>query len=248
MIHVYGVTHAGAELPEGLRGLGGRPVRSVVEGDIAAVVTDLDELPRSRADLEAHAEAQATLASELTVVPVRFGTLMDDEAELREGLLGRHADDLHRLLESVEGRVQMTLKAVYEEDVMLREAIARHPELKRESDRLQARGDRAPREALINLGERIARAVAARRTEDEDALVARVEPIADRVLVEEPGHERIAARLQLLVRRERREELDAAVAALAAEQEGRMTLRYVGPLAPYSFCDVSLDPGAAAWA
>jgi len=238
VIHVYGVTHADVELPEDHRGLGDAPVRAVGAGEVAAVVSDLAAPPRTRADIEAHARVQGAIAERTTIVPLRFGTLMRDEDELRKGLLER--PEIRELVTAMDGRVQMTVKALYEEDALLREIVRDHPELKRMSDR--ARG----REERIALGERVARAVAQRRGADEDAIVRVVSGIADQVVVEEPGHEQVAARLQLLVRRDRREQLDAAVATVAAEQAGRMTVRYVGPLAPYSFCDLSLE--APAWA
>ncbi|MEA2294504.1 MAG: hypothetical protein QOE86_2143 [Solirubrobacteraceae bacterium] len=248
MIHVYGITHANTALPGALEGLGQRPVRLVSQGELAAVVTDLDEPPRTRADLDSHAQVQGAIVAEATLVPLRFGTLLEDEGELREGLLGRHAGELRDVLASVDGRVQMTVKAVYHEGTMLREAVQAHPELKRESDRLSARNDReGDRDAWVRLGEHVAHIVEGRRLADEGAIVGALEPHAEQILVEEPGHERMAARLQLLVRRDRRAALDAAVAALGAEQEPRMTLRYVGPLAPYSFSDLALD-GTAAWA
>lgn len=248
MIHVYGITYAGVELPGAMEGLGQRPVRTVEKGELAAVVTELDDPPRTRADLDAHAKVQAAVVAEATLVPLRFGTLLDDEAELKDGLLGRHAPELLEVLGSVDGRVQMTVKAVYHEGAVLREAVQAHPELKRESDRLTARGDReGDRDAWVRLGERVAHVVEGRRAADEAAIVARLEPHAEQMIVEEPGHERMAARLQLLVPRDGREALDAAVAELGAEQEQRIAIRYVGPLAPYSFCDLSLD-GTATWA
>jgi hypothetical protein len=250
VIHVYGITRAATRLPDGLEGLGEPPgaVRLVTEGELAAIITALDEPPRNRAALERHAQVQSAVAETATVVPLRFGTLMEDERELREDLLARHADELAELLSGVEGCVQMTVKAVYEEDLPVREVVQAHPELKRQHERLTARDDREQhRDEWIALGQRVAAAVEQRRAADEAAIAERLAPHAVEVLVEEPGHERMAARLQLLVRRDSREALDTAVAELADEQAQRLTVRYVGPLAPYSFCDVSLDAGAAAW-
>ena len=248
MIHVYGITGAATRLPDGMEGLGEPPhaVRLVTEGELAAIVTDLDEPPRDRAALERHAQVQSAVAATATVVPLRFGTLMEDERELREDLLARHADELTELLRGVDGCVQMTVKVTYHEDVPVRDAVRAHPELKREHERLSARGDQERnRDAWIALGERVAGAVEQRRAADESALAERLAPHAVEVLVEEPGHERVVARLQLLVRREQREALDEAVAALTEEHAERLSIRYVGPLAPYSFCDASLDAETA---
>ena len=245
MIHVFGVTHAGAAIPEGLEGPGdpAHPVRSVEHDGIAAAVADIDAPPRNREALNTHQQVQGELVSHVTLVPLRFGTMFEDEKELVQGLLESHADELKGLLADVEDRVQLTLKAIYHEDVVLREVVKADPELKGASERLRASG--AGQDAWVALGERVAHAVQARREADENAIVARLEPVCERIIVEAPGHEREVARLQLLVHRDRRKPLDDAVAALAAEQEERYVVRYVGPLAPYSFCDVALEAESA---
>jgi hypothetical protein len=56
-----------------------------------------------------------------------------------------------------------------------------------------------------------------------------------------PASERQAASLQLLVAERDRPRLDAAVDRLAREQGDRLSLRYVGPLPPYSFSDLALE-------
>lgn len=245
MIHVFGVTSAPTAIPEGLAGLGdpARPVRLVEHEGIAAVVCDLDGPPRTREDLNRHQQVQSALVAEATLVPLRFGTLFDDEAELVGGLLGPHHDELRSVIADVQDRVQLTVKAIYHEDVLLREVVKAHPELKRRSDRLRAAG--AGQDAWVDLGEQVAQAVQARREADEEQIIARLEPVAERIIVDPPGHEREVARLQLLVKRDRREPLDRAVEKLAGEQEGRYVVRYVGPLAPYSFCDLALDAETA---
>ena len=40
----------------------------------------------------------------------------------------------------------------------------------------------------------------------------------------------------------------ATVAALGDELGDRVTMRYVGPLPPYSFVDAELTPGSPQWA
>jgi hypothetical protein len=56
-----------------------------------------------------------------------------------------------------------------------------------------------------------------------------------------PRRDRQAATIQLLVPAERRPQLDAAVQRLSREHGDRFAIRYVGPLAPYSFADLELE-------
>jgi hypothetical protein len=98
------------------------------------------------------------------------------------------------------------------------------------------------------LGEQIAAAVDARRAHDEEALAQRLRPLASDVRIEDADSERVALNAQLLVRRDRREALDAAIAELGNALEGYLALRYLGPLPPYSFAALELEEaGATRW-
>jgi Gas vesicle synthesis protein GvpL/GvpF len=250
MIFVYGIVAEGYEIPAELRGVGDppRPLRLVRHEGLGAVVADLDAPPSRREDLEAHVTAMGALAEAGTIVPMRFGTVTDDEQELRTDLLDRYRDHLQQVLQGLDGCVQMTIRAIYDENVPLREIVQRNPELKSESERLKGQAQHTERDALIRLGERVASAVEQVRASDEQQIAERVAQVAEHVVVEPPGHERIATRLQVLVRRDRREQLDELVRSLGEEQRERMTLRYSGPIAPYSFSDFNLDAEAPAWA
>ena len=226
-----------------------RPVRGVSEGDLAALVSPLpaDTTPGRREDLEAHDRVLAQVIARGTVIPMRFGVVMDGEDIVRRDLLGRHADELKELLHVLDGHVQMSLKAYYAEDVLVREAVAANPELARRSAALRGRPDAETHRERLWIGETVARAVGERRERDRQALLERISPVVAAVDEEPPANERMALNAQLLVRRDARERLDAVVRELSDAQADRLAFRYVGPLPPYSFADVALDPGEDAW-
>ena len=244
MIFVYGIAREDFAVPDGLQGVGepGTDVRLLAHHGLAAIVSEVQAPPNRRQDLERHVEVMGSLAEAGTLVPMRYGTLFDEESQARTELVDRHREWLQRLLASLDGCVQMTIKAIYEENVPLNEIVQREPDLKTAS---QHAHDQAAR---IALGERVAAAVEHARATDEHDLALRADQVAEHVVVEPPGHERMAARLQVLVRREHREALDEIVRTYGEKQQGRMTLRYTGPIAPYSFSDFSLEAEPAGWA
>ena len=255
---LYGIVPASYDPPGSLTGLGdpgdrgggGEPVRVVREGEIGALVSTLppDVTPGTRADLEAHARVLAHVVEPGgTIVPARFGMVFDGEDAVRAQLLKPRAAELRGLLDALTGRVQLTLKAIYDEGLLLREIVAGDREIRRLSEATRDRPGEEVHAEKVRLGELVAQAVDRRRAADQRALLDRLVPLTDEVLVEEPKHERMALHAQLLVAADRRERVDDEVQRLAAEQEGRMRFRYVGPLAPWSFADVELEPEAA-WA
>jgi hypothetical protein len=238
-VYVYGVVRANGA------GSYPAPVRAVAGGELAAVVRDVPASWRaaSRADLEAHDRVLNELAAR-TVVPMRFGTVMDGDDAVREQLLGRHASELSALLARVEGRVQMSVRAFYLDEALLRAVLERRPELKQRSDALEALPVAATQNERIALGQEVAAAVEEQRALDQQAVVAPLARVAEDVHVERGHSERHAFTVQLLVEASRRDALDAAVQRLTAEHGSRLALRYVGPLPPYSFCDLALEPWA----
>jgi hypothetical protein len=246
--YVYGVIPAAdARRWRRIPGVDGsaHPVRTVVEGDLAALVSDLapDRTPGRREDLDVHQRVLARAIKRGTTVPMRFGIVMGSDTAVRKRLLARHADELRKLLAELDGRVQMTVKAFYADDALLRDALGDNPDLIRQSAELAQAPDMETAEAQAaraRVGEMVAKAVDARRAEVQAALLDELSPLADDVKVEPPSSERSALNAQVLIRRDRRAALNEKVHQLGDGLQGLLAFRYVGPLPPYSFADVSL--------
>jgi Gas vesicle synthesis protein GvpL/GvpF len=239
-VYVYGVLR---RPPSGGPPSGERPVRTVEGAGFAALVSDVPQSWRAagRKDVETHDRVLAQLLEHETVIPMRFGIVMGSDDDVRRLLLERHADQLEALFERLEGRQQMSVKAYYLEEALLRRVLARQPHLKRRSQELEALPVAASQQERIELGRRVATAVEEQRELDERELLAQLAEVAEDVSVEPPVTERQVLNLHLLVDARGRKQLDALVKRLGAEHSRWVAFRYVGPLAPYSFTDLSLD-------
>jgi hypothetical protein len=248
-LYVYGVIPAadarGWPGAEGIDGRTSATVRTLVEGELAALVSALpsDRVPGRRDDLEAHRRVLSIAIGRGTTIPMRFGIVIDTEDLVREELLVRHAPEFKDLLRRLDGHVQMTLRALYAEDALLREVAESDPEMARRTAAIARLPELESRQQRIELGELIAERVTARREQDERALLDQLSPIATEVRVDPPGSERVALNAHLLVRRDRRDALDEVVDVLGRALQGHLALRYIGPLPPYSFADLSLEAG-----
>ena len=242
-VYVYGaIPAADAAHWPAVRGLDGRLVRTVVEGSFAALVSDLapDVVPGRPEDLEAHSRVLEQAIDRGTTLPMRFGHVMDGDDRVRRDVLARYAAELGDLMAALEGDVQMSVKAYYAKDALLRDVLAANPDLARESATVRVAAESETDPLLVEVGERIAKAVEERRAEVESALLDALSPVPEDIVVEPPSSERVALSAQLLVRRDRRSALDAEIGELSAALQNELAFRYVGPLPPYSFTDVSL--------
>jgi Gas vesicle synthesis protein GvpL/GvpF len=240
--YVYGVTRSGASLPEGVAGLDDRPVALVEDGGrCAAVVSDLPagRPLGERADLVAHQRVlNALLDAGLVVLPFRFGAALSDRGAVRKELLEGNSDRLGQVMDQLEGRVELRLKATYVQDTVLREIMQAEPEVAELSRRLRE----VPADVAdavyydqVRLGELIAQAMDRRREHDGQVLLEAAAPAAEAFVRKTPAREEDVLDASFLVRADLREEFEKAVEQLGTDHTERIRLRLIGPLPPYDF-------------
>jgi gas vesicle protein GvpL/GvpF len=114
VIYAYAVCHRDAvDPPPRRRGFGGAALRVAVVDGLAAVYTRHRTL-RPRPSPEAmwtHERTVQKLMDRGTVLPMRFGAVLEDEAALIEALTARR-DGLVTCLEQVRGRVELGVRVV----------------------------------------------------------------------------------------------------------------------------------------
>jgi hypothetical protein len=172
---------------------------------------------------------------------------MESDDVVRARLLGRHASELSDVMRTLDGHVQMTVKAFYAEDALLEDVLSTQPDLARQSAALAQLPESEMSAARVQFGEMVAKAVEARRAEVESALLDRLSPLAADVRIDPPTSERVAINVQLLIRRDRRAALDEQIRELGEALSGMLAFRYIGPLAPFSFADLSLEEDEESW-
>src|SRR2546421_443993 len=113
-----------------------------------------------------------------TVLPMRFGVVMDGELAVKEYLLERHRPELEQQLNDLKGKIELRVRAVYEEETLLKEVIAEVPEIARLRQELHGKSDDATYYARIRLGEMVSNAIQIKRDADAMAILAPLEPLA----------------------------------------------------------------------
>jgi len=243
-VHVYGVVPASAEIE-----LADEPVRLVAHRGIAAVVSDIEsaELKAVRV-LRTHWRVLEQVSTRTTVLPVRFGTVMSDDTAVVDEFLEPEHDELTASLEAMVGKVQLTVKGFYEEGALMADVVARSPAIARLREDVRALPEAAAYYKRIELGQRVAAEVERSRERDAQDVFERLSPLAVDARLEPPSTIDCAVNAAFLVEDRRVEAFSQAVTALGRELAGRIRLRYIGPLPPYSFTGDTMAPGERAWA
>ena len=242
-VYVHGV--APATEREAIEAAG---ARAVVHGELAAITSGAQpEGTRAAELMRRHWVVLEEVARRATVLPVRFGTAMaTEEAVAGEFLEPRH-DDLAAQLAVFDGKVQLTVKGTYDEEALLRSIVSASPQVAALRERVRATPGAAGHFHRIQLGELVAAEVEQTRARDAAWVLERLRGLAVVTSSEPAGGTDGAVNAAFLVERERIDEFARAVDAAADELAGRVELRLLGPMPPYSFASEQID-GAPAWA
>jgi len=219
----------------------------IESGDLGAIVGDA---PRgdgraTRDQALAHARVLAAAAVDAAVVPMRFGVIVQGGDDVvGSELLEAHHDDFSRLLERLQDRVQLTLKAYYQEDQVLQEILESQPEIAQLREQTRQGPEAATRDARVRLGELVSNAVQQRRERDSANILEELRPLADAVSVEGLEKEFMVLNVAFLVERDRAQDFEDAAEKIAEEQQQRIRFTLLGPMPAYNFVDTE----QAAWA
>ncbi len=240
--YVYGVLSAG-ERPPAATGIGGAPLREVTSDGIAALVSDIgdQQLALGREEMTTHAHVLEAALARGTVLPMRFGVVMEGEPAVRRQLLDPHHDELTRQLRELNGKVELRLRAVYQEESLMREVVREDLDVARLRHSLRGASEDATYYGRIRLGELVANAIERKREVDVRAILEPLEPLALDTRIAEVSHERIVVNVSFLVATDHLPEFDRAVDELGAAQRDRMRFKYTGPLPPHSFVELRTE-------
>ncbi len=241
-VYVYGVASAASVPP--VDGVDSAPVRTLPHAGLVALISSLDRTELRAADVRAHWRVLDHAFEHGTVLPVRFGTLMGSEDEVRERLLEPNHDRFTELLRSMAGLIQLNVKGRYDEERLLRRILQEEPAMMRLRERVDRSGVLADQ---ITLGQQVEQQIAARRAADTAAVRNALEDRAVAAREEQVRHPD-AFNIAFLVARDRIDDFGAGVTKVRTQLADGIEIRYVGPVPPFSFADSQLGAEQGAWA
>jgi hypothetical protein len=240
-VYVYGVVRGGVVPPVNAEGVGGAPVEVVEHAGLAALVSRLKtrDLRVKRKDLQRHLQVLEEAFAATTILPCPFGTVVKSTEDVADELLDARHDDLVAALDRLEGSVQMNVKAVYDEEALLRNIVQRDPEIAQLRESTRELGDAGYYERL-RLGEIVAAAISEQRERDSDRLVTTLATPAIDVVLEAPD-DASALKASFLVEKNELRRFDERLDAIARSEQPLLRFEVIGPLPPTAFAAAYAD-------
>jgi hypothetical protein len=221
---------------------GSKPLRAVRENGLTALVSDAlrTEYDPSRANIGAHERVVREAFERGDVLPMRFGSVARDDGTVESFLREKH-EDLSKALERLHGRAELALKVSWvDRDAILREILAEDETIGQLRDEIFARPEAETHDQRVELGRRTLELVEKKRKAEADRIIERLRPKAIDVDLQRLLSETMLVNAAFLVDRTGITAFDEAVSALGSEGSGRWAVKYVGPLPPYSFVQISI--------
>jgi len=232
MLYVYGVIRARDGADSDLEGVGQPPtaVRLLASGSIAAAVSTIPEdFLIDEGAARAHLQVLIGLLNQGPVIPVRLGTVGDDDDAVRAEVLDAAPAELIQRLDSLDGLVELHVDADDDEAEAIAAVAAVAPRPRFQAVDLESR---------IAVGEQVASLLVAHRQDLADAILQQLRPLAvrDTPRSEINSAEDPVLRWAFLVRAADVSTFDETVMEIQADYPS-LSIRYVGPLPAAHFVD-----------
>jgi hypothetical protein len=253
-IYVYGIIKTREPQDFGEIGIGDDGASSVLTvgvQDIAAVVshsplTAYDSLSRERVvkDLATHQLVIESAMQRFTVLPVKFGTMVETEDDVLP-FLENGAHLLHNELNKVQGKIELDVVAWWDLQKILTAIARQNEQIQAKQQEIAMKGDQVSAQDKLALGQLIAQALKAEEARYQQVILQTLKQEAVDVCMHEVTGDKMIFNSAFLLEKSKEPSFDAAMHSLDQRLESTVNFRVVGPLPPYSFSTIvfkKLDP------
>lgn len=242
--YIYAIVATDGDKQFGPMGIGGRNDDVFIQRyqDVGAVVSvsPVIQYPVTRANTLAHQQVLERVMIEHSLLPVRFGTVADDADQIRDKvLIARYAEILDRLF-YVNDKIELGLKALWtDKSELFREIVDENKEIRRIRDRLTGKKGAAQRDQ-VKLGEMVKKALDHKRMKTEKDMLSSLLPLCVDHRKNPVFGDQMMTNSAFLIFKHRESAFDQAVNDLAETHKAWFKFKYVGPVPPCNFVEMSI--------
>ncbi|MDP2663685.1 MAG: GvpL/GvpF family gas vesicle protein [Dehalococcoidia bacterium] len=243
--YVYGVVHAEQFACPEIPGMDGSSVYAMVQDGLACVLSDYRGNEFSALSKEqlvryllAHQAVVEKVMERHTILPVKFGTVLSGEAEVR-AFVSQGRPRLVDAVVQLQDKIEMEVAATWDTSRVLRE-IADREDILRAREALMSKARDASLQDKVRLGQLVKEAMDERRRGYSERMLEFLGPLALDVHANALVSDQMVMNVAFLLHRDRMEAFDACVGKLNDLFDDQIDFRIIGPLPPYSFATVEV--------
>ncbi|WP_204152459.1 GvpL/GvpF family gas vesicle protein [Leptolyngbya sp. CCY15150] len=192
----------------------------------------------SRRNLLGHERVleQAMESGYRTLLPLRFGLIIEDWTAVEAQLIIPHAAGLKTLLERLDGQREVGIKVYWETATELESLMAEHEDLRAERDRLM--GKSLSMEQVIQIGQAIDEAMGDRKQAVIKTFQDALNPLAAEVVENDPLTDTMIYNAAYLIPWDDEPAFGDRVEELDQTFDDRLRIRYNNFTAPFNFAQL----------
>ncbi|GHO49112.1 GvpL/GvpF family gas vesicle protein [Ktedonospora formicarum] len=219
--------------------------------DIAAVISHnplmvYDSISKEKVikDLATHERAIEKVMGQFITLPVKFGTMVENEAQVTEFLEKGYAL-LKDELDKVEGKVELDVVATWEPPSILATLVGQDKQLREVQQKIASGGEQVSVEDKVLLGQLIGQALKKEKNKYQQLILQDLKQETVDICLHDLMNDEMIFNAAFLLEKKKQEDFDTAVHSLDQKLKNTVYFRVVGPLPPYSFSTIlfkRIDP------
>ena len=242
--YIYGIIEEPHHRKFTFPGVGDADVYTINHERIAAVVSDTEfsEIDPTRKNVQAHTIAQEALLKEYNLLPMGFGMIATEEGEVRSlmednygGLLG----ELNRLA----GKIEVELKVYWEQEAVINELQGENAELTKLKAKISSASSPLEVQNLLSAAGKLVESIVSDwKTRYAELVYDILQKLSFEAKVNNPVGLKNLLNASFLIEKSQESQFKEQVYELDSKLQGKMNFKYVGPLPPYNFVNLKMEP------
>ncbi len=242
--YIYAIIATDGDKQFGPVGIGGRNDEVFTQRylDVGAVVSSspVIQYPVTRANTLAHQQILERVMIDHSLLPVRFGTIADDADQIRNKVLIARYAEIRERLAYVSDKIELGLKVLWiDKSELFREIVNENKEIRRIRDRMTEKKGVVKRDQM-RLGEMVKKALDHKRMKIEKDILSLLHPHCVDHRKNPVFGDQMITNSAFLIFKHQESSFDQAVNDLAEIHAAQLKFKYVGPVPPCNFVEMSI--------
>ncbi|MDP2728976.1 MAG: GvpL/GvpF family gas vesicle protein [Dehalococcoidales bacterium] len=242
--YIYGIIEEADPKGFNFSGVGEVEVYTINYRRLAAVVSDtgFKEIDPTRKNVRAHTLVQEELLKTYNLLPMGFGMIANSKNAVLK-LLEKNYQGLTDELMRLAGKVQVELKVFWDQEAMIKELQSGSEELTRLKTKIKnAWSAVETQRLLIEAGQLVERVVVDWKSKYADRLYTTLKTSSIDARQNNPLGVKNILNASFLIEKTEESDFQKQVYKLDSQYQDKVNFKYVGPLPPYSFVTLKLEP------
>lgn len=248
-LYIYGIIKTDCPQEFGNIGIGNEAtaVQTVAFKDVAAIVSPspfavYDSLGKEKIvkDLVTHQFVLERVMKSFTVIPVKFGTMVETEDEAID-FLTKGYPLLSNELSKGEEKIELDIVASWELPKILPTIYHYNDQVQKKQSAIALQGNKVSVAEKVALGQLIEQALTSRKAEYHQLILQTLQKMALDICLHDLADEQMIFNGAFLLEKKNEENFNQLINNLDLKLENTVNFRVVGPLPLYSFSTIVLE-------